>query len=250
MTREYLVCGNTLPDAYHNALRKLLYGGRWRDCPDYNTQQLECSMTMVVCHAALEPRISKLMPAGPRELEQYRQEILDGILDFEIEKGNWAYTYHSRMAEQIPFIIEELRRNPNSRRAVIDIRRWRYDSQTDSPACLQHIQFMIRDQALEMSVLFRSNDAVKATFMNAFALICLQEKIARELGVLVGKYTHRANSFHCYGQDYELLKRYVHDSTIKSEENLTYRYRGEWQEYMDEFKPEIAAMVEELKGRD
>ena len=110
MTRECLVCGNTLPDAYHNALRKLLYAGRWNECPDYNTQQLECSMTMVVCHAGLEPRISKLMPAGPRELEQYRQEILDGILDFEIEKGKWAYTYHSRMAEQLPFIIEELKR--------------------------------------------------------------------------------------------------------------------------------------------
>lgn len=247
---EYLAPGLTLPEAYHRALWRLNYYGDWAECPDYDTNILECGMTMLVYQPTKEPRISKLMPAGPRELEQYRQEILDGILDFEIEKGKWAYTYHSRMAEQLPFIIEELKRNPYSRRAVIDIRDWKYDSQTDSPACLQHIQFFIRDAELDMCVLFRSNDAVKATFMNAFALICLQEKIAGELGVDVGTYTHRVNSFHAYEKDWDLLRRYTKDIEDKPDEELTCDYKGEWQDYMDEFKPEIAAMVEELKGRD
>lgn len=250
MTRECLVCENTLPEAYHAALRKLHNLGDFAPCPDYDTEMRECGMTLHVERPTWEPRISKLMPAGPRELEQYRQEILDGILDFEIEKGKWAYTYHSRMAEQIPFILEELKRNPYSRRAVIDIRDWKYDSQTDSPACLQHIQFFIRDGELDMSVLFRSNDAVKATFMNAFALICLQEKIAGELGVEVGTYTHRVNNFHAYMNDWDLLKCYAEDINTKPTKHLTYNYKGEWQDYMDEFKPEIAAMVEELKGRD
>lgn len=247
--KDYLVRGLTLPEAYHTALWKLHNFGDFQPCPDYDTRMQECGMTLYVECPAKEPRISKLMPAGPRELEQYRQEILDGILDFEIEKGKWAYTYHSRMAEQIPFILEELKRNPYSRRAVIDIRDWKYDSQTDSPACLQHIQFFLRDGELDMSVLFRSNDAVKATFMNAFALICLQEKIARELGVDVGNYTHRVNSFHAYMNDWDLLKRYAKDITIKPTKHLTYNYKGEWQDYMDEFKPDIEAMVEELKTR-
>ena len=203
-----------------------------------------------VAEVGIEVDRDELIKALAYDRGQYRQEILDGILDFEIEKGKWAYTYHSRMAEQLPFIIEELKRNPYSRRAVIDIRDWKYDSQTDSPACLQHIQFFIRDGELDMSVLFRSNDAVKATFMNAFALICLQEKIAGELGVEVGTYTHRVNSFHAYMNDWDLLKRYAEDIEEKPDEELTYDYKGEWQEYMDEFKPEIAAMVEELRGRD
>lgn len=247
--KEYLVKGVTLPEAYHTALWKLNASGDFAPCPDYDTEMRECGMTLHVECPTWEPRISKLMPAGPRELEQYRQEILDGILDFEIEKGKWAYTYHSRMEKQLPFVIEELRRNPYSRRAVIDIRDWEYDSQTDSPACLQHIQFFIRDAELDMSVLFRSNDAVKATFMNAFALICLQEKIARELGVGVGTYTHRVNSFHAYEKDWELLRRYTEDIEEELDEELTYNYEGEWQDYMDEAKPEIAEMVEELKKR-
>lgn len=250
---EYSVIGTTLPGAYHMALECLWEAGEISLCPDYNTTQKECSMTMIVKRPLMEPRISKLFVGGFRELEQYRQEMLDGILDFEIEKGNWAYTYHSRMAEQIPFIIEELKRNPYSRRAVIDIRDWRYDSKTDSPACLQNIQFLIRDGRLDMKVLFRSNDACKATFMNAFALICLQEKIAGELGVEVGSYTHRANSFHCYEKDFELLDGYyariAGSDYVYDDEALTYWYHGEWDELMEEAKPEIAAMVEELKGR-
>ncbi len=252
---ECFASGATLPLAYHSALKKLYAAGTVVPCPDYNTDQLECGMTMVVRMPLLEPRISRLIPCGPRELEQYRQEILDGILDFEIERGKWAYTYHSRMAEQLPFVIEELRRNPYSRRAVIDIRDWRYDSQTDSPACLQHIQFFIRHGCLHMKVTFRSNDAVKATFMNAFALICLQERIAGELGVGVGMYTHRVNSFHAYENDWPLLKSYCerlapHSPILKNEDSLTYGYKGEWDELMDDAKPDIAAMVNTLKTRE
>ena len=94
---ERLERGWNLPEAYHSALLRLSLDGAVSDCPDYNTTQRELSMTMVVQDPLAEPMISKLFIGGPRELEQYRQEILDGILDFEVEKENWAYTYHQRI---------------------------------------------------------------------------------------------------------------------------------------------------------
>lgn len=109
---EYIAIGDTLPEAYHHALHMLWVCGDVVPCPDYDTWQKEISITMKVKNPLKEPMISRLMIGGPRELEQYRQEILDGILDFEIERGNWAYTYHDRIAKQIPFVIEELKRNP------------------------------------------------------------------------------------------------------------------------------------------
>ena len=243
--REFLLTGRTLPDAYHDALRWLHALGAKTDVPDYNTTQKEVSMTMQVLYPLAEPMISKLFIGGPKELEQYRQEMLDGILDFEIERGNWAYTYHSRMEKQIPFIIRELKRNPDSRRAVIDTRDWLTDSESSDPACLQHIQYFIRDGALHCKVLFRSNDACKAAFMNMFALIMLQKRIADELGVRVGTYTHRANSFHVYERDFGLLEGYV--KRLDSGESNTYNYAGEWDELMEACKPEIASMVETLR---
>lgn len=248
MTEE-ISYGYSLPEAYHKALWMLEMYGEDVPCPDYNTTQRELSMTLMVKHPLEEPMISKLFIGGPKELEQYRQEILDGILDFEVDKGNWAYTYHQRMTDQIPFIVEELRRNPFSRRAVITVREKGKDMGSSDPACLQHIQYFIRDGALHCKVLFRSNDACKATFMNAFALIMLQKRIADELGVGVGTYTHRANSFHCYEKDFGMLKGYVERIvSCESLHGMSYRYEGEWDEMMEGAKPEIAKMVRDLKG--
>jgi len=246
---EKLVTGKTLPEAYHSAIEALFECGEISDCPDYGTKQKELSMTLCVEEPLAEPMISKLFIGGFSELEQYRQEMLDGVLDFEVERGNWEYTYHSRIVEQIPFILRELKRNPDSRRAVIDVRDWRHDTKedNDSPACLQHIQYFIRGDKLHCKVLFRSNDAVKATFMNAFALVLMQERLAFELGVEMGSYTHRANSFHAYEKDFKLLEKYV--EAIRSGDEITYDYIGEWDELMDEAKPEIARKIEELKHR-
>lgn len=250
--KEILINGATLPEAYHRSLLALQEEGDYTPCPDYNTNQKECSMTLVVEKPLAEPLISRLFIGGFKELEQYRQEMLDGILDFEIERGNWEYTYHSRMAEQIPFIIRDLKRNPSSRRAVIDIRDWRHDAAegNENPACLQHIQYFIREGELHCKVLFRSNDACKATFMNAFALIMLQKRIADELGVKLGTYTHRANSFHCYEKDFGMLDGYC--KRIRDAEDIddiTYDYEEVWKPMMEAAQPEIAAMVEELRNR-
>ena len=248
--KEYIVGAYSLPNAYHEALRTLWKEGKKVPCPDYDTTQLEVSLTMNVLNPLAEPRISKLFIGDPYSLEQYRQEILDGILDFEIDKGNWAYTYHSRIAPQVPFIVEDLKRNPYSRRAVIDVRDIDHDMGSENPACLQHIQYFIRDNKLYCKVLFRSNDACKATFMNAFALIELQKRIADELGVGMGEYSHRANSFHCYEKDFSMLEGYCKRiCTAEKIEDLTYDYVGEWDELMEEARDGIAKKVEELKNR-
>jgi thymidylate synthase len=243
---ELFVTGKSLPDAYHNALVALHEKNEELPCPDYNTRQKESSVTFVAEDPLSEPMISKFFIGDPRSLEQYRQEMLDGILDFEVERGNWEYTYHQRMEKQIPWLIDELRRNPDSRRAVIVIRE-EHDLDSDSPACLQHLHFFIRGGALHCKILFRSNDAPKAAFMNAFALIMLQKRIAETLGVSVGSYTHRANSFHVYERDYDMFDGYIR--RIKAGGELAYFYEDDWDGLMEDAKPEIAKMVEDLKNR-
>lgn len=245
--RDIHVTGETLPSAYHLALYNLRQWGDWVSCTDWNTRALEISLTMTVTNPLKEPMISKFFIGGPRELQQYTMEMLGGILDFEVEKGKWAYTYHARYQDQIPFVLQELRRNPDSRRAVMTIRDKDADMGSDDPACLQHIQYFVRQGRLDCMVLFRSNDACKAAFMNAFALIMLQKRIADELGIDVGTYTHRANSFHCYERDKEKLRYFV-AKLRRLDFEPTYNYRDDWQEMMEESAPDILKEVEKLKG--
>ena len=244
--KEFFVEGRTLPEAYHKALKTLCTLGDIADCPDYEQLQKECTMTVRVEEPAAEPRISKLLICGPKELRQYELEILDGILDFIIGKADnlWEYTYHDRYAPQLDFVISELKREPFSRRAIMSIRDFSVDSTNSHPACLQSIQYFIRNGKLDCCVLFRSNDLPEAFFMNAFAFIRLQEKVADTLGVEVGSYSHRSNSMHAYEKNFGLIEGYVRKIETEPEEDLLYEYEGFFKDMMTEYDPEIADMVE------
>ena len=80
------------------------------------------------------------------------------------------------------------------------------------PACLQSIWCRIIEQEgvpwLSMNVRFRSNDAYKAAFMNMFALVQLQQRIAARVSRSsaatrseLGRYCHMADSYHIYGSN-------------------------------------------------
>lgn len=243
------VIGKTLPEAYHKSLVTLRDNGKITNCTDYNQKVLEGSMTMVVENAVAEPMISKIFPGGHHELEQYVMEICSGIFDFIVGKGEnlWEYTYHQRIEEQLKFVVNELKRNPDSRRAVIDARNNEVDQKNDHPACLQHIQFMIRDGKLDMYVTMRSNDAFEAAFMNAFAFIALQKNVALELGVGVGKYEHRANSYHVYEKNFSMFYNAVEQ--IEKRNDLTYEYEGFYDELMQEEIPAILEKVKKLREK-
>ena len=86
--------------------------------------------------------------------------------------------------------------------------------------------------------------------MNAFALIMLQKKVADELGVEVGQYVHRANSFHCYQKDFPMLKGYHTRIMLSSKEDIMFNYAGDWDEMMKEARPKIETMVNELKEKE
>ena len=246
--QEIFIQGHNLVEAYHKALVELETRGTILNCTDWNQKQKECAMTVHVAEAVLEPRISKLIIGGPYDLQRYIMELIDGILDFKINDG-WDYTYHNRLARYLPFVIGELTRNRESRRAIISVRDNDIDSRNKDAACMQSVQFFIRDNKLDCMVLFRSNDLPEAFFFNAFGLIMLQEKIAGELGVKTGTYTHRSNSMHCYEKDFQLLAHYVNSINENNIDNLSYHYSGEWDELMNDEIPGILRLVDDLKNQ-
>jgi len=234
--KTYFVQEKTLPKAYHEALKKL-----WISCEG------ECTMLINVEKPLREPMISKLGLFGAHELEQYRQEICDGILDFEVLRGNWDYTYHQRMAVWKDDVVRILQETPESRRAVIAIRDNEKDMLSENPACLQMLQYMIRDHKLHCWAVMRSNDAVQASFMNMFGFVMLQKQFAERLGVEVGEYTHYATNYHTRDEfeEKKLDEFVIRYLTTPEEDPLAVPYVGCWDALMEEEKPKIAEMVQE-----
>lgn len=120
-------------------------------------------------------------------------------------------------ASQWDRVSAELRRDPNSRRALIAIADPRDDlraSSKDVP-CLTALQFLIRDGLLQAVAFMRSNDLVWGLCYDLYLLTTLQELMASELGVPPGTYTHVATSMHAYEQHWEMLERIAGSSPGK-----------------------------------
>ena len=164
-----------------------------------------------------EPFISRCVFTDLKGLASYDHEMLDGTAD---ETG-WEYTYHELYAPYYEQLIEELRRNIHTRRARISLGTSRPELiYSGDPPCWIELLFNYVNEKLEMTVIFRSNDGVKAFPMNIHALAMLHRKIAGELGIEVGPMHYIANNFHCYSRDFELLEQYC-----KNFENAPYKRR-------------------------
>ena len=189
-----------------------------------------------------EITISKAMPGDLYSLVEYELEFLDGVRDWENE---WEYTYHRLFNQYYNECIEELKRNKYTRRAVLPIAGEKSYGNTHPP-CMQLIMFKVVDNKLNMTVVFRSNDGAKAFAMNSFALALLANKVAKEIGVEVGSYTHIANSFHVYSRDWDTLDSYINMFNSRDPGDLYYTM-DDYNEAKEEHEAEFRAACEKRR---
>ena len=116
---------------------------------------------------------------------------------------NGAYGFRWRKhfgRDQIELVIDELRRNPESRRVVLAM--WSVNDLgmgSKDPPCNTHIYFDCRNDVLNMTVCNRSNDLIwGACGANAVHMSILQEYVAHAIGKPVGVYRQFTNNLHVY----------------------------------------------------
>lgn len=117
--------------------------------------------------------------------------------------------------DQWEHIKNLLTKDPNSRQAVIHIKDADNRPTKDTP-CTVYLQFFIRNNKLNLSVHMRSNDIWMGVPYDMFSFCFLQMKLAMELGVEIGSYTHYAGSLHMYERDYKSAISNIEKSGAKS----------------------------------
>lgn len=119
------------------------------------------------------------------------------------ETVNSAYghrIFHHFDFNQWDYVKELLAKDPNSRQAVIHIKDANNKPTKDMP-CTIALQFMLRDGKLHLTTYMRSNDIWMGFPYDVFCFTSMQIKMAFELGVDIGTYTHVATSLHLYERD-------------------------------------------------
>ena len=120
-------------------------------------------------------------------------------------RSNYGYQWNRN--GQLDYVVQELQRDPNSRRAVISLYDGKEHStyQYDTP-CTLAIHFYIEDNKLDMSVMMRSNDLVYGFCNDQYCFSKLQQLIAERLGCEVGIYYHFASNMHIYERHFSIKK--------------------------------------------
>jgi len=107
---------------------------------------------------------------------------------------------------QWQMVLDELRKDPDSRRAVIHIRAVDDGFDAKDVPCTLTLQFLLREGRLDMIVHMRSNDLVLGSCYDVPAFTLMQEVMANDLSVELGRYYHFANSLHVYSRHYDMAR--------------------------------------------
>lgn len=127
--------------------------------------------------------------------------------------GGFHGAYGPRAASQFPRVIDRLKSDAASRRAVVSVWDPAYDlfreGLHDYP-CTVALEYMIRNDKLVAITHMRSNDVWLGLAYDAFVFTQVQITLARCLGVEPGRYIHHASSLHIYETDVMKTDRLKH----------------------------------------
>jgi thymidylate synthase len=143
--------------------------------------------------------------------------------------GSRIFRPHSRVADarftQWEWVKSELRRDPDSRRAIIHIQSPidSLDAVKDVP-CTLALQFLIRDDSLHLVVNMRSSDLILGIANDVPAFTILQELMALELGLGLGEYIHVSNSLHVYERHWDMLDQMCSAEGLAKSDEIDLRH--------------------------
>jgi hypothetical protein len=128
--------------------------------------------------------------------------------------ANFNTFYGPRILEQTPFIISELKKNPDSRRAVIsileksDLLLLDKDESLEYPCC-DSATFFIRGQKLHIHLHMRSQNMGQVLKLDMYLWARFTCELAEMLGIPAGTFTSSVVSAHVFIKDFNYLYQFI-----------------------------------------
>ncbi len=215
---------------YKNILRSIYYH------PEFilNTSKEIANLSFELTNPLNNLVTSKIRNFNSEFAEKFFKWTWDGKSDmtelFDVNKN--AKNFHSetegrntaygpRIVKQLPYIIDELKRDSDSRRAVINILeaddkeiledKFTNNNKTEFP-CTNAITFFIRDNKLNIHVAMRSNNMVLTICYDVYNFANMLFKVHELLkdtypNLEIGTYYHNIVSSHILEKEYELTEK-------------------------------------------
>lgn len=175
--------------------------------PTKNTM-LNCSRKMSLRYALGELLWYSSLNRSAKAINNFSKFWLKLADDEGNVNSNYGWCIHKKYDfDQYEMVKQLLINDPTTRQAVIHIKEARnlIVNPTKDVNCTISLQFLLRNNKLNLITTMRSNDLKLGLPYDVFSFTCLQIKLAMELGVEIGTYYHNVGSLHCYHKDMEAL---------------------------------------------
>jgi thymidylate synthase len=132
------------------------------------------------------------------------------IDQFSDDRVSFSGAYGPRVMEQLPYVVNTLQTDPDTRQAVMTIWRERPGPSKDVP-CTISMQFFVRDKRVHAVTYMRSNDVWLGLPYDVFNFTMIQQYVAAAIGYDVGGYHHMVGSLHMYEENHADVVRVIDD---------------------------------------
>jgi thymidylate synthase len=122
---------------------------------------------------------------------------LEVLPPYRISYGALLYAYHG--VDQIDWVVQRLLGKRETKSATIVL----HSPGEDDLSCLSMLDFKIRDEALHMTAVYRSQNVYASQPGNLLALREIQEQVSAKIDASTGELTLLAISAHIYESDIE-----------------------------------------------
>jgi thymidylate synthase len=132
----------------------------------------------------------------------WKQMMVDGTTEVN---SNYGYFWNKNY--QLSRVIQELKTNKETRRAIVvhydinELDRYKHDT-----PCNDVLNFYIKDDKLHLTVFARSIDLVFGFCNDQYTFAKLMEMVAFQLDIPVGEMTWMITNLHIYPRHYDMLK--------------------------------------------
>lgn len=213
----YVIERESIAESHEQAIKLILLNGLQQKTKHGDTLELPEALAIKILHPLLSPRVSQCANLTEEMMKIYANQLLEIIpktnsnKDFDYNCGNRWFDYpqiHNGDIigdgdkygfNQIQYnVIDEIKKDPSSRRAIVCSINPIIDHSKKHIPCISFLQFLNRQEHLNMEVYIRSNDMLSAWGSDAYALSEVLRYTAKQLNLIPGYLEIISVSAHIY----------------------------------------------------
>lgn len=191
----FLKC-TSLGEAWVSAMRKIMDDGETVYDDKIQLKELRNLYITIDSIDDSDPIIIKYADKDRVELMKKKYATCGLVGDYKIDYG--SYIYNNDGINQIEWVINRIKNKPETKSATITLHK----PGEEKLACLSMIDFKFRNNRLDMTVVYRSQNIFWSHPGNMLALRRIQNDVATALGYNLGVVELAVISAHIYEDDY------------------------------------------------